>query len=120
LARLFLDHPRAEAETRQYAEGLFVEHELFTAPGRRGVVLMVAGFERKVVILPDRGLQAALTPAVLESAVAAMTARMARGEVAAAFEAGLAAMEPHLGAPLPGTVSAGKLFPDEPILGREP
>jgi putative membrane protein len=115
VARLFLEGARAEAEVRQYAEGLFLQHELFATPARRAVLLLVTRFERRVVILPDRGLQPALTPPVLGGIVAVMTARLARGEVAAAIEAGLVALEPYLGAPVAGETDVGKLLPDEPI-----
>jgi len=116
VARLFLERARAESEVRQFAEGLFLQHELFAAPARRAVLLLVARFERKVVILPDRGLQATLTPPVLDSIVAVMTAPLARGEVVAAFEAGLAALEPHLGEPAAGVANAGQLLADEPLV----
>ena len=120
VARLFLERARAESEARQYAEGLFLQHELFAAPARRAVLLLVARFERKVVILPDRGLQATLTPPVLDSIVAVMTAHLARGEVVAAFEAGLAALEPHLGEPAAGMADAGQPLADEPLVSYEP
>jgi len=120
VARLFLERARAESEVRQYAEGLFLQHELFAAPARRALLLLVARFERKVVILPDRGLQATLTPPVLDSIVAVMTAPLARGEVVAAFEAGLAALEPHLGEPAAGMADAGQPLADEPLVSYVP
>ena len=116
VARLFLEYARAESEVRQYAEGLFLQHELFAAPARRAVLLLVARFERKVVILPDRGLQATLTPPVLDSIVVVMTTPLGRGEVVAAFEAGLVALEPHLGEPAAGVANAGQLLADEPLV----
>lgn len=119
-ARLFLDRVRAEAEARQYAEGLFLQRELFATPARRAVLLLVARFERRVVILPDRGLQAALTPPALDRVIAAMTARLAHGEVAAAFDDGLAALEPLLGASTPGVRTAGNRLTDEPVEGHDP
>jgi len=120
VARLFLERARAESEVRQFAEGLFLQHELFAAPARRAVLLLVARFERKIVILPDRGLQATLTPPVLDSIVAVMTAPLARGEVVAAFEAGLAALEPHLGEPAAGMADAGQPLADEPLVSYVP
>jgi putative membrane protein len=120
VARLFLERARAEAEVRQYAEGLFLQHELFATPARRAVLLLVTRFERRVVVLPDRGLQAALTPPVLDGIVAVMTARLTRGEVAAAIEAGLEALEPYLGVPGAGETGVGKLLPDEPIVTSGP
>jgi putative membrane protein len=119
IARLFLDRVRAQAEARQYAEGLFLERELFAAPARRAVLLLVARFEREVVILPDRGLRESLTPTALDRVIASMTAHLKLGEYAAAFEDGLTALEPLLGTP-PGMSSGGNYLPDEPVETRGP
>lgn len=119
-ARLFLDPARAEAEARQYAEGLFLQHELFATPARRAVLLLVARFERKVVILPDHGLQKTLTQPVLDSIIAVMAARLAHGELVAAFDAGLAALANFLREPAPGSPAVGNQLPDEPIVICEP
>jgi putative membrane protein len=119
-ARLFLDRVRAESEARQYAEELFLQRELYAAPARRAVLLLVARFEREVVILPDRGLQTALAPEVLGKVIASMTARLARGEYAAAFDDGLAALEPLLVTPAPETSATGNRQPDEPVETRGP
>jgi putative membrane protein len=113
IARLFLDRVRAETEARQYAEGLFLQRELFAAPARRAVLLVVADFEHRVVILPDRGLREMLTPQALDRVIAVMTARLKRGEHAAAFDEGLSALVPLLGTP-PGA-GGGTRLPDEPI-----
>jgi putative membrane protein len=43
-ARLFLSAHRKESETLQYAESLFLSHELFATEGRRGVLLFVSQF----------------------------------------------------------------------------
>jgi putative membrane protein len=118
-ARLFLDRVRAESEARQYAEGLFLQRELFATPARRAVLLLVARFEREVVILPDRGLQETLAPPALDRVIAVMTTRLARGEFASAIEDGLTALEPLLGTP-PGTTGGGNQLPDEPIETRAP
>ncbi|HSH71098.1 MAG TPA: hypothetical protein VK997_14350, partial [Deferrisomatales bacterium] len=68
-ARLFLDAQRAELETRQYAESLFLSRELFATTRRNGVLLLVGMFERQVVVLPDRGLIERLEPGVFEGVV---------------------------------------------------
>jgi uncharacterized membrane protein len=112
-ARLFLGSLRAEAEARQCAEGLFLQQELFTAPARRSVLLLVARFERRVVILPDSGLQEVLAPEALNQVVAAMTGQLRRGGCAAAFLDGLAALEPLLG--VSSASATGNALPDETL-----
>lgn len=117
-ARLFLERARAEAEARQHAEGVFLDRELYAAPGGRAVLLLVARFERRVVILPGHGLREALPPEVLDGIVAVITARLQRDEFAAAFADGLAALEPRL---VTGASAApGRCFPDEPVEAGEP
>ncbi len=88
-ARLFLDSQRAELETRQYAESLFLSRELFATNHRTGVLLLVGLFERQVVVLPDRGLAERLEPGALEAVIQKMTPLLAAGRVARALEVGL-------------------------------
>ena len=88
-ARLFLDSQRAELETRQYAESLFLSRELFATSHRTGVLLLVGLFERQVVVLPDRGLAERLESGALEAVIQKMTPLLAAGRVARALEVGL-------------------------------
>lgn len=55
-ARLFLNDNRAETETRQYAESLFLSRQLFLTKHRTGILLLISLFEKKVVIIPDKGI----------------------------------------------------------------
>jgi putative membrane protein len=93
VARLFLSGTRAEAEARQAAQVLFLEHELFGTAGRTGVLLLVAQFERRVVLVADRGLRERLPPGVLDEVVAVVTAGLGRGSLEAAFAAGIDRLE---------------------------
>ncbi len=88
-ARRFLSASRAEVEVRQYAESMFLSRELFATNKRTGILILVSLFERKVVILPDKGLQDQLREKVMQSIIAAMTVFLKRGEVREAYEAGL-------------------------------
>ena len=103
-ARLFLDAQRAEMETRQYAESLFLSRELFATRGRTGILLLVSLFERQVIMLPDTGLSKRLGSAAAQGIIARMTPPLASGQVAQAFEAGLAGLEAALGATAPAAV----------------
>jgi uncharacterized membrane protein len=92
-ARLFLSAARAEGEVRQAAQALFLEHELFDTSARTGVLMMVAAFERRVVVLADRGLRARLPAGALDDVVAAMTAPLRSGAWPGAFAAGIGKLE---------------------------
>lgn len=95
-ARLFLGRERAAGEVRQYAESLFLKEQLFQARSRNGILILVAQFERQVVVVPDRAVRERLAPEALDGVIARMTPLLAGGRTAQAFEAGLAALEEQL------------------------
>jgi putative membrane protein len=95
-ARIFLDQERSELETRQYAECLFLDRELFTTKKRTGILLLIGLFERQVVILPDTGLIDSLNLARLEKIIDQMTQTLASGNIAEALEQGLLGLEQEL------------------------
>ena len=96
-ARLFLDAHRAEVETRQYAESLFLSREVFATRRRTGILLLVSLFEKRIVVLPDTGLRRSLNADALQGIISRMTAPLAAGHVGRALEAGLAGLEEVLG-----------------------
>lgn len=95
-ARLFLDRERAAAEALQYAESLFLNDELFRTAARSAVLVLVARFERQVVIVPDRGVRERVPAQAFDRVVAQMTPLLAEGRTAAAFDAGLIELDDQL------------------------
>jgi putative membrane protein len=115
-ARLFLDRLRAEAETEQYARSLFLSHEIFSTPDRTGMLLLVSRFERRVIVLPDRGAAARLESSTLQAVIAAMTERLRRGEEFEALRQGVADLEACLiRAGFSGSPVGPNRLPDTPI-----
>jgi uncharacterized membrane protein len=92
-ARLFLDSARRETETRQYAASFFFDHDLSRTQRRNVILVLVGGFERTVVILPDAGLSPCLAAAELKAIIARMVPQLAAGRMAAALLDGLDALE---------------------------
>ncbi len=92
-ARCFLSRIEREAEVRQYAAAMFLEREWFLTAKRHAVLLLVAQFERTVVVLPDVGLRAVLTEEKLAAVIAAMRPRLAAGEFEGAIASGLDTLE---------------------------
>ena len=88
-ARLFLPLHRRETETMQYAESLFLSHELFATSARRGILVMVSVFEKQVVILPDKGIRDKLTPEIMKNIISGMTNNLQNNRIREAFENGL-------------------------------
>jgi putative membrane protein len=94
--RFFLGHDRAAGEVRQYTESMFLREELFRTESRVGILMLVALFEREVVIVPDRGVRGRVGERAFDDAVGRMTPLLGAGRTAAAFEAGLDAVEERL------------------------
>ena len=92
-ARLFLHVHRAEAETKQYAESLFLSRQLFATRDRKAVLLLISLFERRIVILPDRGLTDQLNQTATEKVIKHMRPYLKAGQPARALEAGLKKLE---------------------------
>lgn len=88
-ARIFLTGRRAETEVRQYAESLFLRRELSATHGRNGVLLLVSLFERRVVLLPDKGLAPRLAHDTMHGIIVRMIPLLAKNDVRPAFETGL-------------------------------
>ncbi|MFO7622272.1 MAG: hypothetical protein R6W81_13570 [Bacteroidales bacterium] len=110
-ARLFLSGSRAETETRQYAESLFLSRELFSTARRTGILLLVSRFEHKVVIMPDIGLNGYVSKDDLEGVIALMKRPLAHGELRRAMEIALDEFI-RIIKPLPADQQAGNELPD--------
>lgn len=85
-ARLFLSDSRAETETRQYAESLFLSRQLFLTKHRTGILLLVSLFEKKVVIIPDKGICNHVDNADIQRIITLMKAPLGRNELRRSME----------------------------------
>jgi putative membrane protein len=85
-ARLFLSGSRAEEEVRQYAESLFLSKEVFATSQRRGILLLISLFERKVIILPDKGLSDNLNRKELERIITLMKQPLIHNDISKAMD----------------------------------
>lgn len=88
-ASIFLLSHRAETEVRQYAESLFLRRELFATRDRIGILLLVSLFERRIILLPDRGLESRLSEKEMQEIIEVMKELLKQNNLKAAFEAGL-------------------------------
>ena len=85
-AKWFLSKERADVEVNQYAKSLFLEHELFATRKRTGILFLVSLFERKVVILPDKGIRSGLTEEAMQSIILTMKTFLKKNDLYMAFE----------------------------------
>ncbi|MBF8276307.1 MAG: hypothetical protein HW390_1380 [Candidatus Brocadiaceae bacterium] len=118
-ARLFLDAVRAEVESRQYAESLFLSRELFAVRRRTGILVLVSLFERRVIVLPDTGLSERLSQDAIQEVIARITKPLASGQIANAFGEGLNRLESLLAVTATGRPVENEL-PDGIIEGERP
>jgi putative membrane protein len=88
-AKCFLSGYRAETEVQQYAKSLFLDRELFATRKRTGILLLVSLFERRIVILSDKGVDALIQEEDRRTMIAAMTPFLKRKQISQAFDAGL-------------------------------
>jgi putative membrane protein len=96
LARLFLDAERARAESRQYAQGLFLDQSLFNTRHRRAILLLIGLFERRVVLIPDTGVLDRLQSGQLEDVIHHMVPHLRRGDHFQAIVQGIGRIESML------------------------
>ena len=90
--RLFLNRDRAKGEVRQYAQGVFLQREVFATAERVGLLILVARFERRIVILPDSGIARHVSPRELDAVIASMAPHLAASQPVQAFRAGFDAL----------------------------
>jgi putative membrane protein len=116
-SRLFLAAHRAETEVRQYAESFFLRRELAATEGRRGVLLLVSLFERRVNLLPDQGLKSRLTADETAGIIRRMKPFLRRNDVHGALADGLEGLTRALVTVPPGRSarSGGNELPDAVI-----
>jgi len=100
-AGLFISGSRMETETYQYAESLFLSRELYATEGRRGILLLVSQFEKKVVVLPDRGAKSYLDDETMKRIISKMIPDLRKNKISNALETGLNEIVKALCPPLP-------------------
>jgi len=93
VARSFLGKERAAAETRQYAQSLFLERGLSRTRSRKAVLILASQFERRAAVVADTGITDRIPNTDLEKIAAAMDASLSRGSAPAAMAGGLSALE---------------------------
>ncbi|GIK85990.1 MAG: hypothetical protein BroJett026_14710 [Betaproteobacteria bacterium] len=117
VGRAFVGAARAEAEARQCADALFLARELFATPRREAILILVAAFERRVVVVPDAGFRGRVTAAEWRGVVDRMTPSLRRDAVREAFAQGLAALEALLRAKGCGPGDGANRLPDGLVRG---
>jgi putative membrane protein len=102
----------------QRATQAFVEEEVFRTRDRTGILIFVSLFERRVVVLADRGLDGRVAPREWEDVVAGIVAGIRRGTPGPALAEGIRRCA-SLAAQLPPRPDDRDELPGQLRLGRE-
>lgn len=117
--RRYVRRNRAEAETRDYAQALFLERAMFATRARTTVLILAGLFERIVVVHPDTGFDGLVGAGDWQRVVDAVAPRLAAGDHPGAIESGLRALDELLErTPLSAPEGARDALPDRPIQER--
>jgi putative membrane protein len=68
-----------DERVRQRARSAFLDEEVFRTRDRTGVLLFLSLLERRVLVLPDRGIAARVPPGEWDAVAAAVATEMRRG-----------------------------------------
>ncbi|NLT52722.1 MAG: hypothetical protein GXX85_17600 [Ignavibacteria bacterium] len=88
-AKLFLSSIRSEEEVKQYAESLFLSKKIFFTKNRNGILIHVSLFEKKIIIIPDSGLEKMLTESQIKNIISEMKSFLKNKKIFEAFEVSL-------------------------------
>lgn len=86
LARRLMPADALDTMALRRAEAAFLEEEVWRTRDRTGILVFLAVFEHRAVILADQGIHRAVPPALWQKLVAELTDGVAAGEAAAALE----------------------------------
>jgi len=88
-----------QATVRRAARATFVERGVHATTGRSGVLVYISWLEQEIVLVPDLILSTSLPEGAIETAEAALTAKMSDGGAAVADE--LAKLAEQMGVAMP-------------------
>ena len=107
LERVLAGRAELELATRDRAMRAFHEHGLHRTEQGTGVLVFASLFERRAVVLGDRGINEKMGEAEWQRAVAALVAGMGRGDPAAGFCEAIALCGAKLAQHFPPTPGGG-------------
>lgn len=117
-ARLFLRATRRDVEVRQYAQAMFLTRDLVATRDRTAVLILISLFERRIEIVPDRGLAGRIAEAEWHAVMARMTPQLGSGRPFRALEECLDAVGALLAAKGVRAGAGSDDLPNRPIEER--
>ncbi|MFN3413597.1 MAG: TPM domain-containing protein [Thermoanaerobaculum sp.] len=89
VARVFLSQEEMATQVRERAEHAFLTEEVFATKGRTGMLILVALFERQVVVLGDRGIASRIPQERWQGIASAVAKGIRLGQPVHALVAGI-------------------------------
>lgn len=85
LQRALIDQAVLEARVRRRAQAAFLEEQVFLTRERTGILIFLARFERRVVVLGDSGIHAKVSPGEWDAITDGIVFGLKRGRAAEAL-----------------------------------
>ncbi len=89
VTRLFITQEEMSMQVRERAEHAFLTEEVFATQGRTGMLILVALFERQVVVLGDRGIASRIPQERWQGIAKGIAQGIRQGQPAQALVAGI-------------------------------
>jgi putative membrane protein len=89
LQRLLISRAYLDNATRQRAENVFLEEEVFNTRHRTGIMIFVSFFEHEVIVMADRGISKVVDQNQWDSLVRDIVTEIRGGRLVPGLEAGI-------------------------------
>ncbi len=86
LKRFFISRAYLDVVTRQRAESVFLEEEIFNTRQRTGIMIFISFFEHEVIVLADRGINQVVEQKEWDNVVAGLVTKIRSGHLTEGLE----------------------------------
>lgn len=89
LKRWLITQPYLDLVTRQRAETVFLEEEIFSTRQRTGIMIFISFFEHEVIVMADKGINKVVDQKEWDNVVAGLVAKIREGKMVEGLEAAI-------------------------------
>lgn len=89
LKRMLISQQQLDMSTRQRAENVFLEEEIFNTRQRTGIMIFISFFEHEVIVIADKGINKVVDQKEWDNIVHGMISRIREGKLVDGLEAAI-------------------------------
>lgn len=89
IKRMLIGQRLLDEKTRQRAENVFLEEEIFNTRHRTGIMIFISLFEHEVIVMADRGISKVVDQKEWDKIVSDLIAHIREGRMVEGIEAGI-------------------------------